>query len=279
MAAHESGLQIDLDAGEGTVVNGHITDFIANPCTMLNIEFNCKDFLVFHPNKDNYFRFLTLEWIPLNFTSGQGGDGVWNYKIQALPKQMFKLVDKPCVDLRSLASFIGVELNDGSSNLPVKCPVINQPVYALMRIIRLQSFNDAAIKRQMGEAYFLYCNSHTLTAQTWQTMTQSKANSLEIPEGLAGSDVVSIYDSRVENYLMTPAYPRKWVEEDYLRRLNGVTYEMKTLQPALFAQMYTIKFTNSSQMDSPEPMLCFYTDCDLMNNNRMVNRYAQILFD
>jgi hypothetical protein len=277
--ADEEGLQIDLDKGEGLVTKGQIYDFIAHPCTRLDIEFHCKELLLFHPNDNNYFRYLTLEWIPLTCNFGHTSEGTWWYKIEALPKQMFKFIEKPCPDLQTLATVMDVELGDGSVNLPIKCPVIGLPAYAFIRTIRLQSYNDAAIKRQMGESYFIYCNSHTLTAMTWETLTKSKANSLELPEGLNGTDQVLIYDSRVENYLATPAYPREWTEEDWLRRFNGVTYEFKTLKPAAFAEMYTIKFANIDQMDSPESMLCFYTQCDIMNLNKMTNRFAQICFE
>ncbi len=64
------GLQIDLDSGRGLITRGHITDYILNPCTMLDIEFTCEDLLVFHPNEGHYFRFLTLEWIPINCRTG-----------------------------------------------------------------------------------------------------------------------------------------------------------------------------------------------------------------
>ena len=110
-------------------------------------------------------------------------------------------------------------------------------------------------------------------------MTKSEANSLEIPDELKGTEQITVYDSRIENNLMLPAYPKEWTEEDWLRKINGFTFEFKTLQPALFAEMYTIKFNNNSQMDSPESMLCFYTDCDLMNLNMMTNRFAQIQFE
>ena len=274
--AENKGLQIDLDAGEGQITKGHITDFIRDPCTKLNIEFNCKNMIVFDGSEKTYFRFLTLEWIPYSCRFGHTAEGTWWYHIEAMPKQMFNIVDHPCLDMKALASVLGVELNDASENLPIKCPVINVPVYSLMRIIRLQSYNDAAVKRQMGESYFLYCNSQSMTAMTWNNIIQSNANSLEIPEGLAGSEIVTGYDARVQEYLMTPAYPGEWVEEDYLGRFCGITIEMNTLQPAMFAQMYTIKFSNNDQMDSGDSMLCFYTDCDLINNNRMINRYSQV---
>ena len=273
------GLRIDLDAGEGLVTKGHIIDAMIRPCTFLEIEFNCKELLIFHPNEENYFRYLTLEWIPLTCKFGHTSEGTWWYSIEAIPKQMFKFIDEPCPDLRTLAIQMGVDLGDTSSNLPIKCPVIGLPAYAFIRTVRLESYNDAAIKRQMGESYFIYCNSHSLTATTWETMTKSKANSLELPEGLNGTNQVLVYDNRVENYLSTPAYPRKWLEDDWLKRFNGVTFEFQTLQPALFGEMYTIKFANNEQMDSPEPMLCFYTECDLMNLNKMTNRFAQICFE
>jgi hypothetical protein len=275
----DAGLQIDLDSGKGLVTKGKIYDQMVEPCTHLNIEFNCTDLLLFHPNEENYFRFLTLEWVPLTCNFGHTSEGTWWYHINAIPKQMFKFIDKPCPDIQTLAGVMGVELGDTSSNLPIKCPVIGLPAYAFMRTIRHQSYNDAAIKRQMGEAYFLYCNSHTMTAMTWETMTKSKANSLELPEGLNGTDQVLVYDSRIENYLSTPAYPTIWNEEDWLNRFSGLTFEFQTMKPALFGEMYTIKFTNNEQMDSPEPMLCFYTECDLMNLNKMTNRFVQICFE
>ena len=270
------GLQIDLDKGEGLVTNGHITDFIADPCTKLKIEFECSNLLIFTPDDKNYFRFLTLEWVPYTCELGQGSTGIWHYKIEAFPKQLFITIDSTCLDMQALASKLGVELGDNSENLPIKCPVLNLPAYAFMRIVRHQSFNDALIDKQTGKAYFIYCNSQTLTCLTWDKMTRSKANSLEIPEGLAGSEIVKVYDSRIESILLNPVYPKEWCEEDYLRQMNGVTFEMQTLQPALFAQMYTIKFGDNNQMDAPEPMLCFYTDCNIVDNNRMVNRYAQV---
>jgi hypothetical protein len=268
-----------LDAGEGLITKGHIIDAISRPCTFLELEFNCEELLIFHPNEENYFRYLTLEWIPLTCKFGHTSEGTWWYSVEAIPKQMFKFIDEPCPDIQTLAIQMGLELGDTSSNLPIKCPVIGLPAYAFIRTIRLESYNDAAIKRQMSESYFIYCNSHTLTATTWDAMTKSKANSLELPEGLNGTNQVLVYDSRVENYLSTPAYPRKWLEDDWLKRFNGVTFEFQTLQPALFGEMYTIKFANNEQMDSPEPMLCFYTECDLMNLNMMTNRFAQIQFE
>lgn len=279
MADSSSGLQIDLDAGEGLITKGEIYDFIKNPCTRLTIEFNCSKILIFHPNDENYFRYLTLEWVPLTCKFGHTSEGTWWYQIEAIPKQMFKFIDKPCPDIQTLATVLDIQLGDTSTNLPIKCPVVGLPAYAFMRVIRHQSYNDAAMDRDMGKSYFLYCNSHTMTAQTWETMTKSKANSLQLPEGLNGTDQVLIYDSRVENYLLTPSYPRMWSEEDWLNRLNGVTYEFQTLKPALFAEMYTIKFSNIDAMDSPEPMLCFYTKCDIMNLNKMTNRFTQVCFE
>lgn len=277
--ATTEGLQIDLDAGDGLVVAGHITDHISNPCTMLQIEFHCKDMIVFHPDENYYFRFLSLEWVPLTCDFGHTSEDTWWYRIEAIPKQMFRFIEKPCPDMQTLADVMDLDLGEDSVNFPIKCPVIGLPAYAFMRTIRLQSFNDAAIKKQLGEAQFLYCNSKTLTAVSWESMVKSEANSLEIPEGLKGTEEIRVYDSRIENYLLLPAYPKEWTEDDWLRKINGATFEFKTLQPALFAQMYTIKFANNNQMDSPESMLCFYTDCDLMNLNMMTNRFAQICFE
>ena len=277
--ANKEGLQIDLDSGEGLVVSGHITDQISNPCTMLQLEFHCKEMLVFHPDENYYFRYLSLEWIPLTCNFGHTSENTWWYRVEAIPKQMFKFIEKPCPDMDTLAEIMNLELGKGSTNFPIKCPVVGLTAYAFIRTIRLQSFNDAAINRQLGEAQFIYCNSKSLTALSWETMTKSEANSLEIPDELKGTEQITVYDSRIENNLMLPAYPKEWTEEDWLRKINGFTFEFKTLQPALFAEMYTIKFNNNSQMDSPESMLCFYTDCDLMNLNMMTNRFAQIQFE
>ena len=166
----DGGLQIDLDSGKGLVTKGRIYDKIVNPCTMLEIEFNCEDLLLFHPNDENYFRYLTLEWVPLKSEFGHTSEGTYWYHLEAIPKQMFTFIDKPCPDIQTLATVMGLDLGDNSVNLPIKCPVLGLPAYAFIRTVRLQSFNDAAVDNQMGDAFFIYCNSHTMTAMKWDTM-------------------------------------------------------------------------------------------------------------
>ena len=270
------GLQIDLDCGQGQIMSGLISDDIQNPCTWLSIHIECEKQLAFQPDDSAYFRYLSHEWIPVTNEFGYTSLGTYWYKLEAIPKQMFKIIDKPCVDMQSLAIAMGMELTDDSTNFPIKCPIIGLPAYAFIKKIREQSFNDAAVDKDMGKAFFVYCNSKSLTSISWDKMLSSKANSLQIPDELKTSEEINGFDGRILDYLNTPQRPVKWSEQDFLKMMGGITITMKTLQPAFFAQMYTVKFDNTNEMDSPAPMLCFASDCDITNMNQLTNKFAVI---
>ena len=146
MADSSSGLQIDLDAGEGLITKGEIYDFIKNPCTRLTIEFNCSKILIFHPNDENYFRYLTLEWVPLTCKFGHTSEGTWWYQIEAIPKQMFKFIDKPAGLLKIPEADVDLRqpVKDRLARLSALVGILQDQFAVLIALIVLIDLRDHA---------------------------------------------------------------------------------------------------------------------------------------
>lgn len=273
-----AGLQIDLDKGEGLIIKGKVADAVISPCTRLEVEFTCPELLEFRMDPTCYLKFLNLEWVPIRNQFSNTSQNTWWYKMEAFPRQGFATVDKPCTDIMSLASLLGLVLTEGSENFKVKCPVVGLPAYAFVRKARLQSFNDACIEGQMGNSKFVYFNSTSMTAMSWKSMMSQKVASLDIEAPLSGQEEISIIDNRIASWLESPMSPRAWEEEDFLNRMTGMIYKFRTPRAALFAVPYTMKFSNTSKADAPVPMLCYKTEMELGDKNMMSNYFAQVSF-
>ena len=275
--AEDSGLLLNIDEGKARILGGSICDRISSPCTTLTIKFTCEDLLVFENfNGDFYFRYCGMDWVPIRNNFNSTNEGVWCYDLVAVPKTLFSFVKKPIQNASALARIIKSELTDDSENLKFKYHIINQNVYALMKFIRLNSFNNAYTDKDMGKAFFVYTNGQSTYCSSWSSMCEKEARSLEFTELEQQNVRIKILDSRPYNYLNTPQWPKAWSENDYLVRMVGVMYEILMPKGAEFCRTYTMKFNDKSECDAPNSLLCTKTEVDLLDSSKFTCTFSQI---
>lgn len=268
-AQKETGLLLDLDNGEGRVLRGRMTDKVSLPCSDLEITFSCEKMLVFDKSEGEcYFRYCGLDWLPYRDKFNSTNEGEFVYTVSAFPKMMFKTITKPAQNALALARAIGLELTDDSENLEFKCPIVNLSAYALIKRHRLVSMQDAMAKGDMGEAVFIYCNSHTMVCAKWSSICRKQKRDLQFDKLESQNVVKFLIDDRVENALLVPQMPRPWNESDYLNAMSGVSYNFLMPKGAAFCENYTVKFEGDDRMDAPSPMLCTRQSVDLLDSSK-----------
>ena len=271
-----SGQQINLDKGEGQILTGVIVDDIRVPCTQLNIKFECADKLEFSLDDQCYFTYKKYDWIPFVSNECLTNQNTWHYELLCYPKKAFELITTPAQNTQLLARAMGLQLSGNSSSLPLVCPVINYYSSLLIKEIRRQSFNQAYINKKIGDAYFIYFDTDTLYSLTWKQIVNQQANSLETRNFLQGQNIVTFQDNQMSNYA-THAYGTKvWQEEDYISRMIGKKIIMRTADPAYFAQMYTMKFTDTSQGDQDVSFLCVRSEQHFTEGAGFINEFAAV---
>ena len=273
----DEGLLINIDEGEGKVLQGNLEDKVCNPCSTLRIQFTSKKFMVFTGFEGScYFRYCGIDWVPIQNRFNQTNEGNLFYDITAVPKTMLKIVDKPAKNASALARSMGLQLTDDSENLELKCPIVGLSAYALIKKHRLVSLQDAAFEKDLGKGVFIYCNSQTMFCSRWSTMCKKQANSLQFTPLEQENVEVTVIDNRPQSHLSVPQTPRAWTENDYLAEMTGVAYLVNMPKNVSFCETYTMKFDDDDLMDAPVSLLCTAASVDLLNSGKFQNIFTQV---
>lgn len=257
------GLQINLDNGEGRFVRGKLLDDISFCCTLFIGMFLSEEKLSFTTGSSNYFTYKMVDWVPLIYKEVYEPSGLWSYDVQAYPKMFFDIITKPVTDTKKLAMALGVKLTDNSESLPIKYPIINQNACTLIQEIRRQSFNDAYIKENMEDAYFIYFNSEYMQSMRWGNLSKQDAQQLENLGSMDGQNIVTYIDDRIYSVYDSAIKAEVWQQKDYIKKILGRTVHIKTSAPAVFANVYSIKFTDTDAMDQSSSFLCTRVQFDI----------------
>lgn len=271
-----AGEQINLDKGEAQILQGKIIDDIRMPCASLKIVFECSNKLNFTPDDQCYFTYKDYHWIPTVVNEGLSPNNTWHYEMNSLPVEAFQLITKPAEDTMILARAMGLQLTTSSSSLKIPCPIINYYSSLLIQEIRRQSFNRAYINRQMGDAYFIYFDSNCMYSVTWKQLVNQKARSLENYEIVNGQNTVKFIDERIQAYFASAVGSEVWKQPDYLNKMFGRKIQIHTTTPAVFANMYTIRFTDTDALDQEKSFLCIKSECDINEANGFINTFAEV---
>ena len=271
------GQQINLDKGEGQIVNGKWIDDIRALGPELVIEFISPRKLYFTDTADTYITYKNIDWVPVNFGQIESSDNGWTYNMHCYPKQIHVPIYQPCLNTLALASAMGVTLSSYSQVLDIDFPVINIYSGFLINEVRKQSMNKAAKNGDLGNAYFIYLDGNNLHTLTWKKVLQSNAQSLktEIP-GLEGTDILKYVQARIATDSCAIQHPKVFNYNSFLYRMIEKKFDHFSTQPLLFGSMYTIRFSDTSELDESNKFMCIRSSFDFTSANGYTNTLAHI---
>ena len=84
----ELGQRINLDKGQGRVINGYWVDDIRAICPELNIEFMSPNLLSFTNDNSTYITYRSIDWVPATFSQIKSSSDSWTYNMKCYPKQL-----------------------------------------------------------------------------------------------------------------------------------------------------------------------------------------------
>ena len=271
------GRQINLDTGEGQIVNGEWTDDIRAVGSELTIEFISPRKLQFNDTADTYITYKTVDWVPISFSQIQSGDNAWTYSMHCFPRQVHIPIYKPCTNTAALASAMGLVLSAGSEILNIDYPIINIYSNFLIQEIKRQSMNKAAKDGDLGNAYFIYTNGAELFSVTWKSIIHGVADDLYtvIPE-LLGTDIVKYVQDSIATDACAVQHPEPFKYNGFLYRMIGQKFDFISTQPLLFGNMYTVKFGDTSDLDQTDKFMCIRSSFNFTKANGYTNTIAHI---
>jgi len=272
----DPGCQINLDKGQGRIINAKWCDDIRAVCSLLVIEFSCTDKLYFSESGDTYLTYLNIDWIPTVNSEIPTSDGNWRYNCRCAPKSIYTYVHTPCLNTSLLANALGLQLLPSSEILDIKCPVINMRAGLLMQEFRRQSFNDAFLSQDFGNAYFIYINSQYLYSVTWKTLMNSEAFLLQSNELLVGQNTIKHVSDNIETEFKTAVNPQVWKQDDFLFKMFREKIDVIGPYPGAFTKMYSITFSDSSDLDMNEKFMCIHSSRDLKKPSGCVSTFARV---
>lgn len=277
MADKNLGCEINLDLGEGEPLHVKLIDDIMAVCSSIEIEFFSKNKLTFSDSMHNYFTYFGIDWVPAVINEIAGTNGGWTYMAMAYPRQIHVPIVRPCLDTATLAASMGLVLSPDSQILKIKCPIINLYSGILIQEIMKQSFDDAYINRNFGDAYFIYISSKYLYSTTWKKLLNSEALELTDPLPiLKGQNTVSHIQDRILTDFKTAYGAQVMNKNDYLYKMMLEKFEIKSPSYHIFPKMYTIKFTDGSEQDMGDKFLCIHNEYDVMDANGNTSTFAKI---
>ena len=275
---NQFGLQINLDNGEGRIIEGSIVDSIFEPCTTLDISFECQIRLMFTADNRNYIRYKSCDFIPISYSEVYTPNKTWHYEMSCVPLTVGMYLTKAYENTRQLATSMELELLDGSDALPLKCPLINLHAGEVIQQLRKFHFDDAYMKGDMKESYFIYCNSKKLMSVKWGKLIASEMRPLVDTPLMMGNNKIFNIDQRLKNHFHSEKLWKPWNQADYLKKLLGKFVEIETPIPVAFPAVYTIKFSDTQFFDKNVPYLCVRTEQDIMRPDGFTNTFAEISY-
>lgn len=270
------GRQINLDLGEGQILQGTITDDFFSCCTFLDIIFECSGKLDFQPNINHYLTYYEVDWIAMNVSESTGSNGNWHYELGCCPKMVFAVISKPITNTQELARAMRLDLTRKSSSLKIPCPMINQFAGNFIQDSRFYSFEQAKVKDNLGEAIYLYAGTKELLSISWRNLITQTATTMEFSPDLAGSNLVSFLDDQVEIVFSSAHDPKIWSQKDFIGKMIGRKFTIETAVPASFLNVYTMKFEDIPEFDTDVSYLCAYSQINVMKANSYIHQFAEI---
>ena len=276
--ADGKGCQINLDNGEGKILEGFVTDDIRAPSSFLEIVFECPDKLIFGADPDYYFTYLSIDWVPVTLDEGTGANNTWHYDLGCYPRCIFTKITKPAKNTQELARALGLKLSELSDSLEVPCPIINQYAGNVIQMNRLYSLEKAYNERDFGKAVYTYVNSKEMYSATWKSMTSQVAVSLTLPKNTDGQTNIQYQDYQFYSLFNSAYGAIPWKQNDYLARMMGTQFKMDTTVPAVFLNVYTIKSEKIPDFDTGLPFLCVYSRRNLLDVNAFTHYFSNIKY-
>lgn len=269
------GCQLNLDKGEGQIIDGFIMDDIRSPATILEIVFECKNKCTFTDDDTNYFSYMGIDWAPLSHTEEHSNAGLWHYVCSCYPRQLMTIIKSPCDTSKKLASLLGLSTTSDSNNLKIRCPIVNVQSAKFIMQIRNDSFNVAYNEENIGNAHFIYVSSK-FYSNTWSSLANQNALSLTVPKLLQGQSNIKFTNSTMMNELSAHAISEVWHEGSYLKRILGKKFEIFTTQPVAFGKMYTMKFEDTDAWDQSKRFMCVSTKKKLTELYGYINTFSEV---
>lgn len=278
MLNNGSGRQVNLDNGEGQILRGFLTDDIFSCSSFLEIVFETNKKCVFGADINYYFTYYNIDWIPLRFSESTGLNHNWHYELIAVPKSLFTLVTKPARNTMEFARALKLNLTIGSSALKIPCPTIYQYAGNLIQDMRLHSFEQAIINNDLGSAMYAYVGTKEMLSVTWKTLISKTATIMEFSPYTAGADKIVYQDDQIEKVFSTAKGCDVWKQKDYISKMIGTHFTIHTASPAIFLNVYSMKFSDIPEFDTGLPYLCIYSRKDVMDANSFVHTFANIKY-
>ncbi len=276
--ASGKGCQINLDNGEGRIIDGYVEDDIHACSSYLDITFESPNKLLFGADNEYYFTFLKIDWVPLSTDERTGTNGTWQYNLRCLPKCVFTMITKPITNTQELGRALGLNLSTISSSLDIPCPIINQYAGNVIQSNRFYSLEMAYNDRDFKKAAYIYVSSKSIYSATWKDMTSQTAVTLTFPEGTEGINLITYQDYQFDSVFANAYGPQVWKQYDYLGRMMGTQFKVETTVPAVFLNVYTIKSEEIPEFDTGLPFLCTYSRRNLMEVNAFVHCFTNIKY-
>ena len=272
------GCQINLDNGEGRILDGYVIDDIFAISSYLAITFECKDKLLFGADNGYYFTYMKIDWVPLTLNECTGLNGTWHYDLTCVPSCVFELLKKPAKNTGELASALKLNLSSVSSSLELPCSIVNQYAGNVILDSRLFSFEQAYNDRDFSNAIYIYVSSKELFSTTWKSLTSQTALTLTFPKGTEGSNLVTYQDYQFDSIYTTASGAQVWKQKDYIGKLLGTQFKVETTIPAVCFNVYTIKLEDIPEFDTGLPFLCTYSKRNIMETNAFIHYFTNIKY-
>lgn len=276
--ADGKGCQINLDNGEGIILDGYVVDDIYAMSSYLNIIFETPKKLLFGADSDYYFTYMNIDWVPDTLDESTGVNAAWHYELNCCPRPVFSMITKPAKNAQELARNLGLNLTKLSSNVDIPCPIINQYAGNVIQENRLYSLEKAYIDRDLSKANYLYINSKAMYASTWKSMTSQTAVTLKFPENTEGGNLITYQDYQFQSVYACANGPYVWKQNDYIGKMIGTQFKVETSVPAVFLNVYTIKSEKIPEFDTGLPFLCTYSKRSIVETNAFVHCFSNIKY-
>lgn len=262
----DNGCQIDLDEGQGQIIDGRITDIIHSKSSYLTFTFECMEPIVLNSNPENYIRYLNINWVPLSceMTSTEQTHA-WQYKVCCVPQCLFKVISSPIRNTAQLASELGLEFYEKSKNLDLPSSHINILSGDFILDNRYYSLEKSYQKnKNFTEGIYIYTNGRVLYSNTWKEIMSQTATELSENE-LAGNTLYTLQDNQMYDLYCSNHAPHVLSETDYYYYMIGAQFKLQTNIDAQFFTTYTMKVNNIEEFNVNESFLCISTTRDLMD--------------
>lgn len=276
--ADGSGCQINLDNGEGRILDGYVVDDIYAVSSYLVISFESPNKLLFGADPNYYFRFLNIDWCGMSFSEKTGTNKTWHYDMRCCPRNVFFYVTKPSNNTWELARALGLNLSDLSTSIKLPCPIINQYAGKVILANRLYSLEMAYNNRNLNEATYIYVNSKEMYSATWKSMTSQTALPISFPKGFEGGNLITYQDYQFDSIFSCANGAEVWKQDDFIGKMIGTQFRIDTTVPAVFLNVYTIKSEEIPEFDTGLPFLCVYSKRKLNEINAYTHYFANIKY-